>query len=56
MQSRTSVELEVDEPQPTVAVTLYHMAALAVELSAGRSEVVPDSWMKALTIGSLMYA
>lgn len=55
MQLRISAGSVVDEPQPILEVTLYHMAALADEFRAGMSDVVPDSWMKALAIGSLRY-
>lgn len=56
MQARTDDALEMAEPQPTVEDTLYHIAALADLLIGAMSEVVPDSSMKLLTMGSEVQA
>ena len=56
IQARTDIALEVAEPQPTAEDTLYHIAALADMLMGVTSEVVPDSSMKPLTMGSEVQA
>jgi hypothetical protein len=58
MQFKTVVEewFEPLDVQPTMAVTLFHIAELTDSLRAGIRSVEPDSKMKLLTIGSAVYA
>jgi hypothetical protein len=56
MQLSTDVASDIALPQPIVEETLYHIFALVDWLRGIIVWVVPDSSMKALTIGSLVQA